>query len=352
MWIIAALVEDYDVTVYTRSGFDLDALNALAGTRVEPTDITLRMARVETIIPVGAIAAGNFVRSLANVGADYSLRVSASGALPWGRPALHFLSSLDWSPDVRAQLPYGDAVPLRTRVSRVVAALVSGRPRRNAGDIFIANSNWLLRRSKMSRQGDMRVIHPVVPTIPVGLAWSERENIVLVFGRISPEKEIEACIRIVGAARASGFPGRLVIAGPHGEDGYVRRIRALVAEHDWIEMLPAVVSREKEKLLGRVKYGLNACRIEAFGISTAEMAAAGAIVLAPADTGQEEIVTDQAQIYRTEVEAAQLLVALERDVEWQVRAVACSADVRERFNPSQFTDAVRATARELVERKR
>lgn len=348
MWIIAALANDFDVTVYTRSGFHLAELNVMAGTTVSAHDITVRLAEVETRWPIGAVAAGRFIRSLPRVGADYDLCVTASGALAWGRRALHFLSAVDWHPALDAQMSADKTMPIRTRVSRAIMAIAAGPKGDLSDDVFIANSDWLKRKSARVCAAEMHVIHPVVPDMPPGRAVADRENRVLMFGRISPEKDIEACIRIVEIARACGFAGRLLIVGPDGHARYSRHIRTLAAARDWIDIRGAMSGSDVKDLLGRVKYGLNACRIEAFGISTGEMAASGMVVLVPADTGQDEIVTDAAQRYITEEEAAARLVALDRDPQLHCRLRDAAVSGQSRFTSDRFVMAVRTVANRTV----
>lgn len=346
MWVIAALVQAYDVTVYTRGGFDLAALNRIAGTEIPADALTLRIAQVESGLPIGALSAGRFLRSLQKVGAGYDLRVSASGVLPWGRPALHFMSSIEWHPGLVARL-HGATPGLRARLSGGITRLAAGPRRDGPQDLFIANSNWLKTQCAPVCPGEIRVIHPVIPLPPMGHPWEGRDTAVLVFGRISPEKRIEACVRIVEQARAKGFGGGLVIAGPDGAPDYAAQIRALAATHDWITLLPAQTGADKDALLGRVRYGLNACLIEAFGISSGEMAAAGAIVLVPAGTGQSDIVTDPSQHFATEGEAAEKLAALSQDAARQQRLQASAHKVRDRFGAARFVAAVQAAAQDL-----
>ena len=143
MWIIAALVEDFAVTVHTRGGFDLAALNDLAGTRIAPGAVTLRMAGVEDRLPIGALAAGRFLRSLRGAGAGHDLCVSASGILPWGRPALHFLSSIDCDPRLAARRGHKGRRSLKARLSDLVRRAAAGIPPAEGGGLFVANSEWL-----------------------------------------------------------------------------------------------------------------------------------------------------------------------------------------------------------------
>lgn len=347
MWVVSALQERFDVTIFTRGGFDLENLNQLAGTAIVPGTLKIQTARVESRLPIGALAAGRFLRALYRVGGSYDLRVSASGILPWGRPALNILSSIDCDPDLATQNWHGGKLPLKMRLSALAQRAASG-PHRSDKGIYVANSEWLASRCSAVCNGPVEVIHPAVVAPSLGLSWEDRDDAVLVFGRISPEKRVEACIRIVERARAAGFGGRLVIAGPDGASDYALWIRAMAAARDWVTILPGQAGADREALLGRMRYGLNACLYEAFGISTAELAGAGAIVLVPQDTGQSEIVTDPLQHYSNEEEAAERLVAMSRDQALQRRLHAGALATRERFSPARFTVAVQQAAQRVL----
>lgn len=348
MWIISALSEAFEVTIYTRGGFDLEALNRLAGTSLATEALTLRRANVESSLPVGALAAGRFLRSLRRVAGHYDLCVSASGILPWGRPALHFLSSIDCDPDLVRRYCHADRMPLRARLSRLIQYTVAGARQPRPGDHFVANSEWLKEKCVRVCSGPVEVIHPAVVLPSMGMPWRDRDNAVLAFGRISPEKRVEACIRIVERARALGFGGQLIIAGPDGPLDYTHHIRKLAAAREWITLLPSQTGAERDALLGRVRYGLNACLYEAFGISSAEMAGAGVIMLVPQGTGQSEIVKDSLQHYATEVAAAELLVALDQNVVLRERLHQEALTTRERFAPVRFVDAVQNIAKQAL----
>lgn len=349
MWVLAALLDSFDVTVYTRDGFDLEELNGLAGTSIPAGSLTIQSTGAEGQgqLWIGALAAGQFLRALHGVGRAYDLRVSASGILPWGRPALHVLSSIDCDPDLATRLWHGGRPPLRALLSGLVQRAAAG-PHHAKQGLFLANSEWLKAHCAAVCDGPVEVIHPPVVTPPPGLPWDDREDVVLVFGRIAPEKRVEASIRIVERAREAGFNGRLVIAGPYGPPDYASQIRAMAAARDWVTILPRQAGADRDVLLGRVRYGLNACLYEAFGISSAEMAAAGAIVLVPRDTGQSEIVSDPVQHYATEDDAAERLVALSRDDALQRRLHARALASRDRFAPARFIAAVQQAAQRAL----
>lgn len=348
MWIIEALVREYEVTVYTRGGFNIEELNTLAGTQILTNSLTVHDAKIGKGLPLGALRSSAFLLSLPTVGAAYDLRVTASGVLPWGLPALHFLSSVEWNPALAQEVDPCRKVALRGRLSRWLTDFSAGQKIDMAQDLFIANSQWLKKHCEPLLPAPIRVIHPALPKMPVGDPWQDRDEVVLVFGRISPEKRIEDAIQIVELARASGFLGRLIIAGPDGAADYAAHIRKLALESEWVNVLPEQTGADKVRLLSRVKYGLNTCQIEAFGISTAEMAASGIITFVPTDTGQSEIIGSPEQQFATLKEAAARLVAISGDLAAQQQIHANARPAGDRLEPERFKLAVEIASREMV----
>lgn len=352
MWTLEALSADFDVTVYTRGGFDLFELNRLAGTNISPAAISVRIADFANRFRPGFLAHAVYLRSLRAVGAGYDLRITASGVMAWGLPAIHFISSPGWDEvflGIRTRQPTAGAHAANFDVLEGISVLVSQRRKRSlCEDIFVSNSKWTSGVLRSQCPGRMQVIYPAVPTSR-SIISREREDAVLVFGRLSPEKRIESCIRIVEAARNRGFCGRLVIAGPPGESDYAAHVAGLcAARREWVELLPAQTAEGKAQLLGRMRYGLSACGIEAFGIATAEMAAAGMLVVVPSGCGQTEIVTDPRLHYETEAEAADKLVALQNDSTLQIVLMNRAADIGLEFSPDHYIQAVRRLAFETL----
>lgn len=220
-------------------------------------------------------------------------------------------------------------------------------------DLFVANSEWTARHSSPYCPGQIEVVAPAVPLHPAGPGWQARDSGVLVFGRVSPEKRIEICIEIVDKLRAAGFPLRLCIAGPDTEGRYREQVASLCrARSAWIERVSLVTGTDKRRLLGRFRYGLSACAIEAFGIATAEMAAEGMVILAPAEGAQSEILRDPMLIYRsTEDAVARFAHILCHDTE-QVRLHQLALASRARFAPERFITEVRAIAKRFASGQR
>lgn len=353
MWIIEALSQDFDVTIYTRGGFDSFELDQLASTPLRQGRFRIVVCDQANLWPVGTMAHSSFIRSLYGVSARFDLRVTASGVMHWGRPAMHFLSSVIWNNALAERFNAPNAASqmgAARRVVRRVAEWSSGeRARPLNDDIFIANSSWTAEQVKPFCPGPIHVLPPAVLRPNTASAWETREQGVLVFGRVSPEKQIETCIRIVERVRAEGHAIKLCIAGPDGDAAYVDRINALCRERsEWVERAPLVLGAEKQRLLGRFRYGLSACAIEAFGIATAEMAASGMLVIVPEAGGQREIITDPRQRFTNAKEAVDRLLGILRDEGLEMQLHDAARGAIERFLPERFIETVRGLAVQSV----
>jgi len=104
----------------------------------------------------------------------------------------------------------------------------------------------------------------------------DRDNIILVIGRIEPAKNIALVPFIAEKVKN----GRFVIIGSIGSYSYykhlVRLVKSLRVE-DRVRILPNASEREKIELLGRAKIYLHPMKYEHFGISVVEAMAAGLI---------------------------------------------------------------------------
>ena len=193
------------------------------------------------------------------------------------------------------------------------------------------------------------MVYPPVPSSASGQAHSLRANRVLVLGRIAREKEIEVCVDIVESARRADPGLRLSIVGPSSDSKYLEEIRGRIKGRPWAEILPPVTGRAKEALLASSKWGLSACRVEAFGLATAEMASAGMVTLVPRGSGQAEIVTDERLHFSTRREAANLLVSLTGDVSLATTLAARCRSINGEFASGRFGELVTRIVRAFHE---
>lgn len=301
MWLIEALKRDYELTIVTTGGWNRSALNSFYGTQVEDDDIKVRIAPVPFPVKNLSVAAmrgtccQRFARQIAG---EYDIRISAYNPIDWGAPAIHFIADFSWSQEIRDLLDpptpgfiYRDSA-LRKAYLRWAEA--HGNPSgRNVlkDDMLIANSLWsanLLKDQYGVACAD--VVYPCVWSEFPDIAWEDKEQAFAMIGRISPEKQIERAIAILDEVRSRGHHFRFHICGQVGDDKYGRRIAKLCKERaSWIVLEGTVTGARKAGILSRCRFGIQARSAEPFGISVAEMVKAGAIVFAPNNGGQTEV---------------------------------------------------------------
>ena len=315
MWVIEALKNDFDVTVATSGGWDRLALNEFYGTHVEENEIRVRIVpfpkplQKTTAAAMRGAAYQRFARQIAD---EYDIRISAYNITDWGLPAIHFIVDFSWHKGIRDRIDppspgfvYKDSL-LRKAYLGLVSAIESpsGRdPLRD--DKLIAISEWIAQTvlQDCGIQCAAMFYPPVWSEFPY-IAWEKKEDSFAMIGRISPEKQVEAAISILSAVRDLGHPIKFHLCGQIEDDRYGRRIDGLCRENsEWIIPEGRVSGERKASILARCRYGIQARSAEPFGISVAEMVKAGAIVFAPHDGGQAEIVANPNLLFSSESDA-------------------------------------------------
>ena len=324
MWLIEALKSEFDVTVATTGGWDLEALNAFYGTNVGPDDIEIRIAPVPllaTSLGAAALRGACYQRFARQIAREYDVRISAYNMTDWGLPAVHFIADFSWNQELRERfdppspgLIYQKS-PLRWAYLKIASSfgLPSGRSV-FCDDILIANSRWTEALVKQQCGVDCAaVIYPSVWTEFPSVPWEQKEQSFVMIGRIAPEKQIERAIAILEAVRKHGHAIRLHLCGEIENDSYGLRIRQLCRERSqWIIPEGRVTGANKARILAQCRFGIQTRAAEPFGISVAEMIKAGAIVFAPEDGGQAEILAHPDLLFSDTNEAvAKILAVLE-----------------------------------------
>ena len=292
VWTIQALQQaGFKVSVVTRGGFDGDSLNTIAGAKMAVDDIELVVVSGIPMPFMGHLAHARYLRKIRAIAGQFDLCVSASGVLDWGREAIHFVSSVTWNDHLGSQFESRIEKPdLLRRIMYLFSKFLVGRSGyQQKKDLFVANSHWTAQVSRPEIAGSLEVL---APPVVVGKASSlgERSNDFVYLGRMAPEKEIWRCIRIVRRLRDMGHDVRLHLIGELNADSCGQSLQAHCDnEPDLLVAHGACYGDEKWELLSRFQFGINACPIEAFGMATAEMIAAGLIVFAPKSGAQKEL---------------------------------------------------------------
>ncbi|MGA8103621.1 MAG: glycosyltransferase [Candidatus Acidiferrales bacterium] len=354
MWLIEALKRDCDVTVLTTGGWNLAELNEFYGTQVREDEVKVRIAPVPLLprnVSAAALRGACYQRFALQIAGEYDVRISAYNATDWGLPAIHFIADFCWHRTLREKhdpptpgFIYRDSV-LRRSYLRIAKACgrSSGRDVLR-DDVVIANSRWTAERLREYCGVDCAAVvyHPVWTEFP-DVPWEEKAQAFVMIGRIAPEKRVERAIAIVDAVRRRGYALRFHLCGQIGDDIYGRRIAHLCREHaDWITVEGQVTGKRKAQMLAGCRFGIQAREAEPFGISVAEMVKAGAIVFAPNDGGQAEILDVPDLLFADEAEAVEKVQAVLE----QPKLLACMrthlANRAEAFGAQRFMRGARA----------
>ncbi len=106
MWLIEALKLDFDVTVMTTGGWDLQALNGLLRNNVGQDEVKVRIAPVPFLVQrlsAAALRGACFQRFARQIAGEYDIRISAYNTTDWGLPAIHFIADFSWNQEIREQ---------------------------------------------------------------------------------------------------------------------------------------------------------------------------------------------------------------------------------------------------------
>jgi glycosyltransferase involved in cell wall biosynthesis len=358
MWALEALMPDHEITFVTAAPLrerDWDSLNRAYGTRVDPS--RMRVLKAPALPGVAGprslphLQVRYFERFCRGIAASFDRCLSAYNPIFFGRPAIQLIGDFSFCEDMRVRLHAHGKMPLRHRPSparRLYLKLgewieVEKPPLREWDDLILANSAWAARqleeRFRLPRPG---VLHPPVPLPPAPPAAARDPFSFVCLGRVVPEKEVERVIHILARLRAEGFPVTLTIAGDVEESEYARGVADLAASQGgWVATPGFLHLEEKRTVLSTRTFAIHACRIEAFGIAVAEMAAMGCVPFVPASGGAGEIVPFPELQFSTDDEAAAKIAALLRDPA-RVRELATRMPAQAAgFAPERFAARLR-----------
>jgi glycosyltransferase involved in cell wall biosynthesis len=334
LWMLEALKEKYDLTLFTVSDVDFERLNTMYGTTL------FSQVKVKALVPkfLNAIAnsliANNpqfkmlaFHLSIRHIKAqqqDYDLLISAYNAADLGKKSIQYIH---WVKVLEGN-----------RFCEWVSDFSRERLKRN---LSLSNSQ-LVREAVRKEYGiDSTVLYPpVVLEIPDS-AWESKENAFICSGRITEAKQPDKVIQILNQVRSQGFDIKLHLTGGGGGAyalKYEQSIRQLVAENsDWITLYENLAYADYVNVVAQCRYGIH-YKKEPFGISIAEMVKAGAIPFVRSQGGQTEIVGAQNQdlLFGDDDEAIAKIVAVLSSSEKQSQLSEALKTQKQLFSTQRF----------------
>ncbi|MFC7046743.1 glycosyltransferase [Halobacteriaceae archaeon GCM10025711] len=347
--VCAALDADHDVTLYTISETDPGDLASRFDLAVDvsvrsPPGSTVAARTLAALAPYAgpqlaarsALLAGFFRREAP----AYDLAVSTANEFDLPIPSVQYVHFPQFYRSAHEDDP--------GRLNDLWSRLAGPTDRRLPADAtLLANSEWTASVTESIYGRRPTVLHPPVDPVPDPHPWADREDGVVVLGRLAPDKRVLAAIEVVDRVRDRGHDVHLHVVGTAAAAyrTYVARVERAAARRPYV-YLERDVSRDRvEDLLRRHRYGLNAKPREHFGMALAEFVAAGMVAFAPDGGGQRDVLDGRADRLFTSVEEAADLVA-----------AAIEGDARpslppDRFGRDRFHDAVRAHVDRTIERR-
>lgn len=335
LWMLEALQQNYDLTLFTLAAVDFDRLNALYGTSLSLQSVTVQSFFAGWLRPmVNSLIANNqhirlllfhwLLRSLKVHRDRYDLLISAYNAVDFGKPGLQYIH---WIKVLETNAFYNQ-----------ISNFSIERMKQNHS---ITNSYTVAEYIQQEYGCTANVLYPPVVLNTPNLSWEQKENAFICSGRITEAKQPHKVIAILKRVRQQGFDVKLYLTGGGGGAyawKYQNFVKKLVKENaDWITLYENLSYQAYAQILAKCRFGIH-FKQEPFGISIAEMVKAGAIPFVRDQGGQIEIVGKQnhALMFRNEQEAVDKIVTVLRHSEQQKNLRLALNEQRNLFSTQRF----------------
>lgn len=335
LWMLEALKEKYDLTLFTVADVDFDRLNAMYGTDLSPEQVAVEALLPERWQAISYFLIANntnvrmllfhlLIRYLKAKQSAYDLVASAYNGMDLGRKGVQYLHWVNVL----------EATPLFRKISGFSGAQL----REN---VSLTNSQFVADRVREVYGIESTVVFPPVVMQVLDTPWQEREQAFICSGRIAPAKEPHKVIRILQQVRDRGYNVKLYLTGGGGGTypwGYEKQIVRLVeANSDWITLYKNLTYADYVEVMARCQYGIHYKR-EPFGISIAEMVKAGVIPFVKNEGGQREIVGTENQelFFGNEPEAVEKIIQVLSSTAQQQKLLASLEQQKHLFSTNRF----------------
>jgi glycosyltransferase involved in cell wall biosynthesis len=372
MNILDVLSSSHDITLLTSSNIDLDSLNEDFGTNVK--DITvLKMEFFNTdlhkiINDFTHLFSGKpgylfsiFTQALYNRQCtkympDGDLLINTWGEVTAEKPAIHYIHSpyrYGYLRDIPPNFEYDITSSMKfiaNYIKLVGRKLGVFDKSRTMSDKLLVNSDWTRKKIKYFYDANSSVLYPPIDTenISNSLNWKDREDGFVSVSRISPNKNIVWLIEILDEVRQRGHNIHYHIVGPRDTESpkYFDKVASLAKEHDFVTMEGPIYDKKLYSIMEKHKFGINGHLREQFGMSIAEMVAAGMVPFVPNGGGQKNIVGENEKLMfnHTEEAVKKISAIIEDDVSAS-NLRKDFPDIEKEFSKSKFQEYIN----ELVE---
>ncbi len=360
-WILQALVDRHRVTVLSWNPVDVEPINRFFGTRLAASDFdrivvpaSWRGAADHLPLPLSLIKSSLLMRYTRRVSGGYDVILGVHNETDYGRRGIqyvHYPTYLRPRPVVDLRW-YHRPHFLLEGYYRFADALAGFSLERMKTNVTLANSAWTAGKIEAHLGIRARVLYPPVADPAAHVPWDDRANAFLVIGRISPEKELERVMRILGRVRETHPDVTLTIVGTSDRltASYMDSLRRLAAAiGPWVTFRENLSRDEINRLMAATRYGIHGMREEHFGMAPAEMVRAGMVTWVSDGGGQVEIVGDEPLLrYRDEEDAVAKIARVLDSPDEQARLVAHLAAQAARFSVDRFCREIREVVEQVA----
>ncbi|OCQ97344.1 glycosyl transferase family 1 [Nostoc sp. MBR 210] len=350
LWIIQALKDKYDLTLFTLGKIELERLNSMYGTSILNEDIKIINLLPASITKLCYFMMANskdirmaffhlLIRFFKQHSQQYDLVLSAYNAMDMGQVGIQYIH---WIKVLEGK-----------KIHRKISNFSEEQIFKN---ISIVNSYCVADITKKIYGIDARVVYPPVVIDVPNLAWNEKEEAFICSGRIVKAKEPHKVIKILRLVRERGFDIKLHITGGGGgiyEWQYTNLMKKLVSENSsWITVHKDLPYKEYVKILSKCKYGIH-FKKEPFGISIAEMVKAGAIPFVKSEGGQIEIIGQHNEelFFNTEEEAVEKIIEVLSNSDKQNKLIESLNNQKNLFSTQKFMSEINEVVNDYLNHK-
>lgn len=339
LWILEALKENYDLTLFTLTDIDLDKMNSMYGTQLTKDCLKIRVVfdvkfrkLIHFLVANNKLARMFFFHFLIRIfkkhRPEYDLPISGYNATDLGGKGIQYIH---W-----VKVIEGNA--LAHKISDFSLSSLKS-------NLCLVNSQVVGETVKEVYGCESKVIYPPVVLEVQDIPWESKENAFICSGRLTKAKEPHRVIEILKQVRDRGFDIKLYLTGGGGGTyavGYQRLLQKAIAENsDWITLYQNLPYSEYVQVLARCKYGIH-YKKEPFGISIAEMVKAGAIPFVRRQGGQVEIVGSENEelLFSNPNEAVEKIVSVLSDRSRQESLVKILQQRNTLFSTTKFKEEI------------
>jgi glycosyltransferase involved in cell wall biosynthesis len=355
-WIVEALRSEHRLAMFTWGRPDFAAVDRFFGTNLAAEKFELHMVPApvrgafdRVPLPLGLLRDAYLMRCARRLADRFDVLIGANNEVDLGKRCIQYVHYSRFDPerpacDWRWYHVSSAALGAYRAGALRATGFSTARMKRN---LTLVNSEWTGARVRALHGVTTTTVPPPVAGEFPATPWEEREDGFVCVGRISPEKNVERIIDIVGLVRRGGFDVHLHVLGTGDDPRYMDRVRARAClEGPWVALHEGLSRVELTRLLARHRYGLHGMDNEHFGTGVAEMVRAGCIVFVPASGGPLEIVDgDDRLTYRTVEDAARKIADTLTSSAAQ-RALRARLEARkDPYSAERFVERIRGVVR-------